>query len=265
MLRKLIKYELKSMLRIFIPVWIAFLALWLLFCLTYLSGNFEALLGSNAGRHIFMSGIALWVAGINVIGFVLVIQRFYTGLFKDEGYLTFTLPVKPWQHLSAKGITAVMIIAFNMLLCIIAGVVWTPGVLAGLEVFFNIYRQYILRTHFEYLPDGFNSVVLITPLRLLFSAIKLIFQAYASIALGHLASRHRLAWSFGAFIGIEVALSIVLTLSAAFWGVPIVPILSTVPADFMKFKLTGDILNIFCIVAFFVVTERILSKKLNLE
>lgn len=37
-----------------------------------------------------------------VLTMIVIIQRFYKGLLCDEGYLMFTLPVKPWQLIATK-------------------------------------------------------------------------------------------------------------------------------------------------------------------
>ena len=46
---------------------------------------------------IFMILYVGLIIAVMVVAVALIIMRFYHGLLKDEGYLMFTLPVKPWQ------------------------------------------------------------------------------------------------------------------------------------------------------------------------
>ena len=65
--------------------------------------------------------VALCIAVV-VLAIVFIIQRFYNGLLKDEGYLMFTLPVKTWQLIKAKGLTALIV-------TVISGVIGISSVL----------------------------------------------------------------------------------------------------------------------------------------
>ena len=67
---------------------------------------------SDVTRELF-SGVAMLVyvailIALFVIALIFIIQRFYLGLLGDEGYLMFTLPVRPWQLIASKAICALV-------------------------------------------------------------------------------------------------------------------------------------------------------------
>ena len=248
MLRKLIKFEIKSLRGLFIPLWIACAALMPLITIA------ETLIGnrSNNLAIVFLIHL-LFLIALNAIGIILVIQRFYNGLLKDEGYLLFPLPVEPWKLICAKGITASAIIAVNTLLFLLS-----------LFIMDNA-------AHDKFFANPlFSLVFTLGP----FAAIKLVFQIYASIATGHLSIRHRLASSFGAFVAIEIAMFIfdkIFKAFSPFTG----SINSWVEIAFAVLKRSVDFdvapvstiifFYVIPIAAFFIITARILTERLNLE
>ncbi len=105
MLGKLMKYDMKSMSRAFIPMWILAPVISLLLSVSIRSAiewTDNPLLSGmiNAGSSILMiiTGLlfAAALVGLLIMTIMFVIQRFWNGLLKEEGYLMFTLPVKVW-------------------------------------------------------------------------------------------------------------------------------------------------------------------------
>ena len=100
MLAKLLKYDFKAMFKIFLPLWGVLLVV---------SGVNRLISGSplaeGGGMGIFTSLLGvmyvLLIMAVMVVTTVIIIARFYQGLLKDEGYLMFTIPVKPWQLLAS--------------------------------------------------------------------------------------------------------------------------------------------------------------------
>ena len=113
MLAKLMKYDLRSCLRKFGPLWLAVIALSALIGL-----SFRYVIdapGGQSGLVIFLLGVlpsmvlfGLFVA-MAVMALIFVIQRFYRGLLGDEGYLMFTLPASAGAHIASKGLTALIL------------------------------------------------------------------------------------------------------------------------------------------------------------
>ena len=55
--------------------------------------------------------------GIFVATMLITIQRFYKSLLGDEGYLMFTLPVRPWQLITSKLIVSAL---WSIVSCVVA-------------------------------------------------------------------------------------------------------------------------------------------------
>ena len=107
MLKKLLKYDLKSMVRLLVPLSLAVIG-------TTIAGTaaLRGIQSVNNARHgswILNSTLAILFAStiLALIAYVffsqiLIMYRYYTNLFTDEGDLTFTLPAKTSSVLTAK-------------------------------------------------------------------------------------------------------------------------------------------------------------------
>ena len=105
MFGKLLKYELRSVMRDFLFVWIGILVLSTVNAFTMGLGNDPEVDGFKAFLLValpLMVLFALYVAAF-VIALLYVLRRFWNGLLGNEGYLMFTLPVKPTQLPGAHG------------------------------------------------------------------------------------------------------------------------------------------------------------------
>lgn len=113
MLRKLLKYDLRAS---FVPLGLLFAGAVLLFALATI---FKALAIS---QMVVSFTIFLVLAGIAmlVIAVVVLVMRFYKGVFGAEGYLTQTLPVSKGSILASKFITAVLLIITAFIGCFLA-------------------------------------------------------------------------------------------------------------------------------------------------
>ena len=70
------------------------------------------------GDILFLIFFALLIA-IVVLNILIVIQRFWNGLLKDEGYLMFTLPVSSRKLILSKAVSAMLISLGSFLMVII--------------------------------------------------------------------------------------------------------------------------------------------------
>lgn len=118
MLRKLLKYDLKSVGRFW---WIIMIVMVILFGMIGVSARFlteaftqpsgsdaEAFFGILAGLSYLPAYFEILCVSVCVIAVeVLIYVRYFKHFFTDEGYLTFTLPVSRKTHLLSKIITYV--------------------------------------------------------------------------------------------------------------------------------------------------------------
>lgn len=136
MLRKLLKYDMKAILKLW---WIAAVAS---AAFAVLGGFCIKIIDTKYTSYIFMEGVATLGLMLAFMGFgafvlattVLIFVRFYKNFFSDEGYLTFTLPVKRSSLLNSKLISAT-IISLMTTLCLMFDIYLMLGVAYPDDVF----------------------------------------------------------------------------------------------------------------------------------
>ena len=152
MLRKLMKYELTATARIFLLLSGTVLALGLLnklfFMMGIFGGNLPFPVELTAGLTMMMYFFV--IGAIFVMTLIITIQRFYKNLLGDEGYLMFTLPVKPWQHIVSKMTVAIFWFIVSVFVTIFSGLMIGISfeLLAELP---DIFSQ-IMGEFYEYFP-----------------------------------------------------------------------------------------------------------------
>lgn len=270
---KLIKYEIKSSFKLFAVIWIALLAAAFLVSMVteamakimpvdFEQSNISTLLGIVT-MFIY---IAIFVALV-VITTVIIIMRFYKGLLTDEGYLMHTLPVKPWQLITAKGTVATGIVIISIIVAVLSIIVlnglWNIKdvleFLAEVVEFFSDYPEYILVL--------FEGIILIIA-----SIMASVYQVYAALTIGQLSNKYRLIISLAAYIGINIILSFVGTAAIIiasetgfdYWLVDTLDNMNEF-GSVQLVMIASLVITILILAVFHIIAERILSKKLNLQ
>lgn len=273
MLAKLLKYDLRSMLKTFLLVWGAALVLALVNHFTIGRLGIEStstLLAALLKIIPLLLYIAILVA-MAVLTLLFVIQRFYNGLLKDEGYLMFTLPVKTWELITSKGISAVIINLISGIVAVCSIMILIPWDQIG-ELFRGLFE--FLRDN-ELFSGGQMAVLFIGAVLVIITNVaKSIYQIYAAIALGHLFKKHRVGMAFVMYLLINIAISTIgsSVISAIFGSNRFTwEMLVDRFSDWSVYGLANlgiwflIVLAVVQLVVFHIITERILAKKLNLE
>lgn len=125
MVRKLYKHEILAWLRILAILFGIVLAVSVMHRIIQLFENDSVYYSIVNGSVSFMYGIALMVCSVAPVVFGIV--RFYKNLFTGEGYLTFTLPVTPADHLRVKLWTAVGFSVVSGIVCLVSVLIITAG------------------------------------------------------------------------------------------------------------------------------------------
>ena len=124
MLVKLLKYEFKATWRKLVPIYGILIVLTIISKLTNgIQGGSEATDASGSISEL-VRGISMFLHSACIIGLIavtlyVILERFYKNFFGDECYLTFTIPVSPWKHLTSKLTVSV----FWTIVSVIIGVV----------------------------------------------------------------------------------------------------------------------------------------------
>ncbi|MDO4173320.1 MAG: hypothetical protein Q4D42_01025 [Eubacteriales bacterium] len=279
MLSKLIGHEFKATRRIFLP------AYGVVLILSILNGIFMAL-PSNLDHITMPFGVLLTVYilamfAICVLTFAYMISRFYKNLLGDEGYLMFTLPARPSELIWAKCMTSTLWILLTAIVCCISlFILVVPAMITAIpaggsfildgthvsliQYLFHIVREIwnIYGVHMILMPLVFILIALIW-------IANFCMHIYACLSIGSLANKHRLGFSFLAYLGFgvlsEILLMIFATVSDAFPTITFdLPSLS----DIAQIYLTILVIAIYYLIKLgvnFVISNYILSKHLNLQ
>lgn len=265
MLSKLLKYEIKATGRIFLPL---FLALLMFAGITRLISAFGPEKW-NTPATISMVIYMFIMAGMFVMTFLMMIQRFNRNLLSDEGYLMLTLPVKTWKHILSKLLVSMLWIMASGIAALfsIMIIAFQKGDLSTVfQGFFTAYREAFAQLGAYLYLVSFELIIL--ALLCLAAGILII---YASIAIGHLVNRHKMLASFGAFIALNTLSQIYFILISKS------PIADFINTHLSSYNFSGshypEQLIIACGIiiigllsaAYFAAANFILSKKLNLE
>lgn len=271
MLSKLMKYEVKATQRIFLPMYaliIAFAGINKLFMQLNLQpadGMFAIATGISMAVYVIL------IAATFVMTLIVMIQRFYKNLLGDEGYLSFTLPVKVHSHIDCKMLITLMWSVLSIVVALLSVFI--------LAVSTNMMKE--TRQIFTAIGNDFQHyggmawLVAVEAIAfVLVSILACTLQIYASITVGSYCSKHKLLAGFGAFIGFGVVQQIVcsILLGAYTGGQQMDDFLhSHTLTDWAMLHTAAGFLgaiilfNLIFGAAFYFLTNWLLSKKLNLE
>lgn len=276
MLFKLYKYDMKSIIRQILPAWIIAPILSIVFGFACLDaereqinstiGTAEYFIGDNIIPMIL--GFALFgvFVAIAVITLLFIIQRFWKGLLGDEGYLMLTLPVKNRDHIIAKLLSALTVGALSVLdaflsiMCLVA--VFEGGLIALFDGIATILDEVQWNTG-ELAPYAIMFVLMIIA-----GIIMNIYQIYISMAIGQMVEKYRIAASVVAYFVITMIINVISSICLLAIGIRYSAGLAfemmTNPGSVMSTMIITLVSSIILIVVFHVITEMILSKRLNL-
>ncbi len=176
MFAKLLKYDLQSILKHW---WIAALVS---VCVAFAGGICISIANVNYTSYSVLQDIAelgivvccIGLAIFYVLSEILVFMRFYKNFYTDEGYLTFTLPVKKSQLLNSKTLMSLIVyVATALVMAFDVVLMFSVGI--GDEIFKDYIIRDILRTIREiidivglYIPVYMiEAVILFVALRVL--------------------------------------------------------------------------------------------------
>lgn len=268
MLGKLLKYETRATARLFLPIYVAIL---LFALINRLINPFEKV-GNTMVTTVegfsflnmmrMISGFVYFALIVAVIAMtlVIIIQRFYKNLLGDEGYLMFTLPVKPWQHIISKLLISMLwnILSFIVIICSVLILINVDNLFGELGRIIDSARAFF----------G-DTILLLIPFSALILSAYFIITVYNALSIGHLFTKHKILASFGAYVGIYITSQVVFTIFALISANKLLEPLakSTVPLPSNIVTLIISLTTLYAILGAvnFIVANVILNRKLNLE
>ena len=206
---------------------------------------------------------------------ILCIIRFYKNLFTAEGYLTFTLPVTPTQHIFVKVVTAVCVEMVTLIVVMLSGCVICAG-----DMLAEIWKAgaYIYRLVFEEI--GIHTILVSCEMLLIFllALFASFLMYYTFISIGQLFKKNRILAAIGAYFVYYILMQILSTIlmvcvslasvAGAFDNLAIwfAEMAEKNPLGILHLGMGAmAVIMIIGIVIEFFVTKVIITRKLNLE
>lgn len=269
MVKKLFKHEIISYLRIWLPTQAILLGIALL-------GRIIQLFESNTTAYDIVSGSSIFTYVIAIIAAVgltvaLGIIRFYKNLFTGEGYLTFTLPVTPSQHIIVKAVTAALFLISTIIVVLLSVCIMTAGDVLSEIIKAASYLLDLLKPAIGiHLP--LYVIELIILLIIAFHAEFLYY--YTCISIGQLFRKNRILAAVGVYFGFYIISQIIGTIFIVITSVWAVNLPMDKIAAFVEAHIIGLIHGAFGVMIlftlifaliYFVVIKTIIKRRLNLE
>ena len=269
MVKKLFKHEINAYLRIMLPVYVCLMGVAILGRLIQIFEADTTIYSVINGSSIFAYVVAVLIC----FGFstFFSITRFYKNLFTGEGYLTFTLPATPTQHLWVKLLTSMLFAFASFVVVLLSLMTITLG-----DAFNECVKALVYMAKI-YIPKiGFHIwLYLLEAVILLILTVSFGYLLYyACISIGQLSKKNRVLCAVGVYIGYYFITQILATI----FGVVLTVIANTpfmkVISQFAENHTYAFVHIIFCVLIVlaavmsfvcFIITRHIMTKKLNLE
>lgn len=273
MVKTLFKHEFKAWLRVLPLFWLAMLGV-------AAAGRIVQFFETDTVYYTLVFGSAILLFGASVFVLLLTptvfgVYRFYRNLFTGEGYLSFTLPVTPAQHLWVKVLTAVCFQLITFLVICLSGMLLVIGdVLVEVwKAAAYLWEQIVTQIPKDVAPHliGYILEYLLLLLIGLFGG-HLMYQS--CICIGQLARKNRVLLAVGVYFGYQLVAQILSTIMSVVFMVmsvagvmeKLMAVVGKHPYASMHVLLCGlAVISLIMAGIYWWICHRIMSKRLNLE
>ncbi len=256
MLGKLIKHEWKAVAKTLFFIHLAIVAM------TLVGKILVSIKAVQKSEILTVSMVMVYVLSVIAVGIgthIYLAMRFYKNMYTDEGYLSFTLPVKSWEHIVSKGLIAIAWM-------VIDGVVIFASIML-LAIPKQEYMEFVNSiTHANW--EWLYIVEVMAAVVVGLCAVPLTY--YVSISIGQLFKNHKMLFSVIVYVVIKnvqqvlgVVVTVISMLPSAMGNMDDSTSASmTVVNSMMGGSL---LLQLVSCVGFFLAIKFIMDKKLNLN
>lgn len=269
MLGKLLKYEFKATARQMLPLYAITMIVGLFFGMSVRSDFlfYNSAQGVSTVTGVLLTVMTILISSVFFMTFILGIRRFYNNIFKQEGYLTMTLPVHSWQILLSKISTPLFWFLLSAVVVLLTTMLMGFGALG-----FEFFEEFSLKVIISEIDSSLRSILKVSLkdyfgwslLEFFTGFLYVTMSIYFSIAIGQLPlfAKKRTMWAIVFFFTIQVIV----------WNVIMDSITRNVyDKSYSLPKANLTMLQYSCVVyfvlfiVFFVCTNYIMRNKLNLE
>ena len=267
MVKKLIKYDFASYLRLLLPVQLVLIGIAALSRFVQL---FEAK-DSTVYDIVFTSSVILYaiaIAASILVTIIVALVRFYQGMYTNEGYLSHTLPVTPTQHIFSKLIVSLLFEIGTALAIFISVCVITLG-----DVNIELFKAgfFLLGKFFETFNANAALYIVEFIIMLIVSSAAGLMMLYFCISVGQLAAKKKILLAVGVYFGLyfisqifSTILIIIVTVNPEMMEKIAEWIVKNITAFYHISMCSGILLSLILGAVYFLITRWIMSRKLNL-
>lgn len=252
MLGKLIKHELRAMLNKFSLVAIIFLVVSVIVrIMTLFEDAMEDSISFTMSFVFITSVFVIGLVGLNFYALFSSVTRFQKNLFGDEGYLMHTLPVPSYYHIITKFVAGLVTWIVSVIISMISitisffGVNEITGMIEAVSDMFSFVAEYPLQS--------FMAFILTTA-----SYCALIFLCYLCVCVTNFIPKGKGAVNALMIIGAIIINNIITAIITEFL------VNSSIGSEITASLIYTAYFAVVAVVFFFI-TNRIISRNLNLE
>lgn len=283
MLKKLIKYDFKDQGKSLWPLHLALLGgsvlagISLQYFMRSMKAMTEEAVGMNAMQTITMIVMILFFSCLmasSIVTLVFIGRQYFNNCFRDEGYLTFTLPVTPSQVLLSKLITGTVWTIINLVAVLLCCAIFLWIGFSGFAEIQESFAKFYAEMAAEFAKAGFSVNL---PLLVVKYLLLTIISSASGVAMLHfvitmgsqIAKKHKILCAVGLYLLLTFALSCVSSLMSSFMTIRMMNMTEFVFDEFIRVYnialLMGTGLSVVVGGLLFYFTDRTLSNRLNLE
>lgn len=258
MFLKLFKYDFKAVCFKFLPILIIVPLLAVLVrILNYV--KFDYFLGDLIKTLVNVMFV-FCCSLLMLYGTILVILRYANSLYRNEGYLTHTLPVSKHKLLLSKILISVV---FNVISCCYSIICLFIAYLS--KSFINEFTLFISELLEIEITSGSVLTFILLFLLLIFVSLQGTIVIFFGIALGHTHNKHKTVMSIIYCIALNYALNIILVVPTVIFTISFST--SNVSPTFVLnlYLATTVVLSILISLGLYFSNILVMNKKLNLE
>lgn len=261
MLGKLMKYDIKNMSKILLYFYVITIGLAIITRLINLGDNIEII---RIIGMVFAGCVYAGIGNILVNTFVHIIKNFRTSFYKDESYLTHTLPVDKNKLLLSKYLSALIVILCSIVVILLSLFIlfYSPELMLTIQTFLNSTIPGFT------IPVGLVVALIIT---IIFVEICcLISFAFTAVIHGHQSNNKKALNSFVCFFAYYFASMFVsliaITIVFAIGGnIELLLAEQLSQSAFISLLITGLVCYIGYTIAFFFIARHLFNKGVNVD
>lgn len=261
MIKYLMKYDLKRMLKILVFLYAITIGLAIITRLIAIGNNIQLL---NILANVFKSLTISAMAAVLINMFVHIIMAFTTTFYKDQSYLTHTLPVKKDELLLSKYISSLIVIFCSIFVCVIAFLImfYSPEFIQGLSDYIQA-----TTTNFNISPIVFIMLIILV---ILFQICAFMSFGFTSIILGYANNKKRgvkgLIWFLiFYFVSMQVTLLIAIIISAITGNLQDMFSETMSQSVFLMLIIVCIVLYAIYAVLFYFISKKLFEKGVNVD